>query len=117
MNIIEFFVNTYEEDIGKQRSRAKDTTDVVVMGEVHHHGVNNSDELQRQGRKPNDRIPYLESHPSMVSFSVSYGDQVTIICLISLVIISQDEMILKHRTCIMRQCSCYLNLGVTSSLT
>ena len=47
MNIIKLFVNTYEEDVGKQRSRAKDTTDVVVMGEVQHHGVNNSDNLQR----------------------------------------------------------------------
>ena len=62
MNIIEFFVNTYEEDIGKQRSRAKDATDLMFMRGAHDNGVNNSDE-PRRGRKPNDRIPYLASHP------------------------------------------------------
>ena len=63
MNIIEFFVNTYEEDIGKQQKHTKNATN--VMGEAYDDGlgVTNSDELQQRGQKPNDRIPYLVSHP------------------------------------------------------
>ena len=47
MNIIEFFVNTYEEDIGKQWKHTKYATN--IMGEAYDDGlgVTNSDEPQQ----------------------------------------------------------------------
>ena len=44
MNIIEFFVNTYEEDVGKLQKYVRDTTD--VRG-VHDDEENNLDESGR----------------------------------------------------------------------
>ena len=68
LNLIDFFVNTYEEDITKKRSRKESQNQVADTNAIYEEngggGVRGDEYIrEKQGRKQNMRIPYLETHP------------------------------------------------------
>ncbi len=63
MNVLDFLVNTYEEDITKSPHRSN----------VGDSNINDDRVCRQRGRQPNERIRYLAQHPN-------YAKKTRVVC-------------------------------------